>query len=87
MIKYMATNESNGRIILGLIIVKDNIENLKNDKPIHINAEEMRLKEFKFNEIVISYCETEEDAIKLFQKHGLIDKQTKVYEDRNPTKQ
>lgn len=68
MIKFIAESPE-GRLILGLCIVEDNVIKLKNNQPIFFRAEDMYLKEIKVNEITICYFPTYEDALNFFKKH------------------
>ena len=64
------------RKIFGIVLVKENIELLQNDLPIHMNCEEINLPDIKFHELVIIYSETYEGAIKKMKETGAIDNST-----------
>lgn len=86
MIKFIS-HDSNGRTMLGLIISKGNIENLQKGFPIQFNAEDMGIPNISCKEIMICYFETENEAYKHFKKMGYIDENTKIKEEKGPTKQ
>lgn len=71
MIKFFAEG-SGGRVIMGLIFSRVNVENLVNQMPIHFSCEEMNLPEIRCKDVHILYFETEEEAVKFFVDNGFI---------------
>lgn len=86
MIKFISSSSS-GRKMLGLIISEGNVENLKKGFPIHFNAEDMGLIDIQCNEVIVCYFSTEKEAYEYFNKNGYITKDTKIKEEKEPTKQ
>ena len=82
MIKFHATNPQNGRTILGLGLSHGNLDRLREGKPIHFNAEDMKLAELRFNEVLIYVGETEESMRRDLAEHGYLDAATVVVEER-----
>lgn len=77
----MSTGKT-GRRCLGMVLTKRNVELLKKEKPIHFSAEDMGLPDFKVNDILILFCETEEKFKKFAEEEGLIGELTKIHEVR-----
>lgn len=73
MIKFLATDQTNGRTILGMIITEENIEAMKNDNPVHFNVEELPgMKKIECEEVLIIYYPTMEIALKDLEDKGYI---------------
>jgi hypothetical protein len=80
MIKFKITHPITKRHIFGSVLTDDNIRLLKEGKPIHFNAEDLKLPYIKFEEMLIMYYPTNEVAIKDLSEKGYIGKDT-VIED------
>jgi hypothetical protein len=78
MIKFLITHPETKRIILGLVITETNVERLKKDQPIHFHAEDLGLKEFKYNEFLLIYYPTLEEAEKDLRDKGYITSDTHI---------
>jgi hypothetical protein len=78
MIKFLTENQRTKRIILGCVLTDGNLGYLLNGKPIHINAEDLTLPEFKFNELLILYYPNNEEALKDLKEKGYIQDDVKV---------
>lgn len=83
MVKFLATRD--GRVCLGLVLTKANLDRLMQDEPILLMAEEMKLPQFKCNDIAIIYAETEEKFEKDMRERGFISSETRILAD--PSKQ
>lgn len=77
MIKFMMERE--GRQILGMIIVKGNLDYLLNDMPIHFSAEQMGKKVIAVQDVFLAYFETQDEAMNWFKDNNLIDERTIVH--------
>lgn len=84
MIKFLITHPETKRKIFGMVITKRNVELLQLGKPIHFNAEDVKLPYYKFQELFLMYYETTEEAVKDLKEKGYIDKDT-VVEDVGPS--
>jgi hypothetical protein len=73
MIKFLATNQENGRKILGLGLSFGNIIKLMAGQPIQFNAEEMKLIKIDVNEIFIWAGESEAQMHKDFQESEFLE--------------
>lgn len=76
MIKFISTH--NGRRLLGLVILKENVDYLKKDMPLLVNKEDLELPEIRVDEIIIMYFDTYEDAVESLTKQGIISEETKI---------
>lgn len=78
MIKFIATDETTGRRMLGMIITEDNIENLKKDMPIHFHVEQMAGigNIIECHEVIIIYFKTIEEAMEYFKNTGMLNTAT-----------
>lgn len=81
MIKFMMTSPDNGRKILGLIIIKENVDKLKSNEPIHFHCEQMTLPKIECHEIMIIYFETMELAVDYLKESGVLTDKTKMYHE------
>ena len=66
MIKFIAKVDSKGYDLLGIGLSHMNLKKLKQDKPIHINLNELGSK--NIGEIMIFAGETEQDMVNDMQK-------------------
>lgn len=61
-----------GKLCLIIAISEENIERLKDDKPIHFYAQQMKMDKIQVDEVLLAYFETEEKAVEHFIRVGLI---------------
>jgi len=71
MIKALA--EKDGRKLLILILFEENLEKLKDEQPILITVEQMKISKIIIDEIFICYFETFDIAVKYLMEHKLLD--------------
>ena len=81
MIKFLATDPTNGRKILAMGLSHGNIGRLMEGKPIHFNIEQMGLSALRVNEVVIFAGDTEESMKQELEDYGLLDGYKIVEED------
>jgi len=84
MIKFLITHPETGRKIFGMVLTEGNINYLKNGKPIHINCEQLNLPYFKFQEMLVMYYPSNEEAVRDLTEKGYIDKNTVIEELQRP---
>jgi hypothetical protein len=73
VIKFQATNQENGRRILGIGMSHGNVKKLMEGKPIHFNAEDMGLSSIAVSEVLIYVGETEESMRADLEKNGYLE--------------
>jgi hypothetical protein len=71
-----------GRRMLLLILERTNIKHLEKGNSVHVHAEEMNMRGFNVDEILISFFETKEDALSWFAEKELIDENTLFPDER-----
>lgn len=77
MIKFKS--EMNGKPLIGIGLSEENVQRLKDGKPILFDAKQLGIDV----SVTIFYGETEEKMVRDFQKHGLISVRTKINPDVN----
>lgn len=80
MIKFRIKHPQSGRYIFGIVLTDRNLDLLKENKPIHFNAEDLKLQYIKFEEMLIMYYSDNKSAVKDLTEKGYITKET-VIED------
>jgi hypothetical protein len=80
MIKFIGTRE--GRSYLGLVITQGNVQHFKKGHPMMISAEDLgpEFREFKVQDILIMYYETEERALEDFKNNGFFGPKTIIHD-------
>lgn len=87
MIKFLIKHPETNRYIFGMVITDGNMDLLKKSHPIHINSEALDLPFFKFNELMLLYYPTNEEAEKDLREKGYITKNTIIHDLKPSTKQ
>lgn len=75
MIKFIA-RKRDGTTALGLVLSDQNIEYMRDLKPIIIHAHDLGRTEIKCDEILIAVFASEEEAVEFFKTHGAITEST-----------
>lgn len=77
MVKFISTGP-NGRQMLGLGLVAENIKRLQAGKPIHFDKEHLGIASIRFDDILIFYGETEDAIEQEFRANGFITDATPI---------
>lgn len=80
MIKLLFEHPETKRLVFCSVIVERNIELLKLGKPIHVNCEDFKMKEIKFQEFMIMYYPDNQSAIDDLTAKGYITSRTRIEE-------
>jgi len=70
MIKFIA--ERDGKRLLGIVLLEENIIRLRKKMPILFKAKDMELPSINADEVLICFFKTEGEAIDFFTKNGLV---------------
>lgn len=79
MVKFLASRE--GRLILGLGLVRGNISRLMNGNPIHIDCQQLGTPELRVHEILIFYGDNELEIASRFRVMGFLTDDAQIKSD------